>query len=182
MNTTHDFESLGYVNWNRLQPGDVLLEAYSGTAVVGWYGKIERQLMSLLADAEKSRNFPFSEKLRGYLKVWRDHELTGSINVEDLAPLESAADMLARDTWTLSSYFGSLRDNLRILKASEEQLPRGQDMGNEPLAGGGGGGIGGGGPPMSPTFGPEGGMGGEEGAGGAGGGGGADSTAGASVL
>lgn len=181
MNTSHDFESLAYVNWNRLQPGDVLLEAYSGTAIVSWYGKIERQLMSLLADAEKSRNFPFAEKLRGYLKVWRDHELTGSINVETLAPLESAADMLARDTWTLSSYFGSLRDNLRVLKASEEELPRGNaDMGNDPLAGGGGGGIGGGGPPMSPTFGPEGEMGGEEGAPGGGGGpgGGADSTAG----
>lgn len=179
MNTSHDFESLAYVNWNNHAPA--IMEAYKGEDIVRWWGKIERQLQSLLADAEKSRNYPFSEKLRGYLTVWRDNQLTGSINVEDLKPLESAADMLARDTWTLGSYFGSLRDSLRVLQASEEALPRGNaDQGNDPLAGGGGGGIGGGGPPMAPDFGPEGEMGGEEGAPGGGGGpgGGAADTAG----
>jgi hypothetical protein len=170
MNVVHDYESLGYINWHRVRPE--LLETYSGTSIVAWHGKIEGQLKNLLNDAEKGRNYPYADKIREFLKIWRANEITGSINREILETLKAAADMLSVDNWNLSSYFSSLRDALKVLLASEEELPRDADMNqNDPYAGGGGGG---GGPPMSPSFGPEGEPGGgmEGGGGGAGGAGG----------
>lgn len=166
----YDYESMGYINWAIRHPEVFdLCEAFSGTAVVAWSGKIERQLVNLLQDAEKGRNYVYADKLREFLKIWRANEITGSINRETIEILKAAADILAVDQWDMSAYFGSLKDQLKVLIASEEQLPRGmEEPGNEPMAGGGGGG--GGAPPMSPAFGP-----GEEappegGAGGAGGG------------
>lgn len=168
MNTTHDYESLGVIDFN--QGKAVILEQYSGTSIVAWHGKIERQLVGLLQDAEKARNFVYADKIREFLKSWREHELTGSINRETIEALEAAARMLSVDSWNLSSYFSSLGTQLKVLKASEEQLPRGMDMDqNEPFAGTSGGGRGA--PPMAPAFGPEeeappGGMGGGPGGGG----------------
>lgn len=151
MNTVHDYESMGQIRFDNREPE--LLETYSGTSIVQWHGKIERQLVNMLADAEKGRNFPYADKLREFLKVWRSNEISGSINRETLETLKSASDMLSVDTWNLASYFSSLRDQLRVLIASEEELPRGVDMNqNDPFAGAGGGG---GAPPMSPAFGPE---------------------------
>jgi len=170
MRIAHDYESLGYINWR--QPRPPLLETYSGTSIVAWHGKIESQLRNLLNDAEKGRNYPYADKIREFLKIWRANEITGSINREILETLKAAADMLSVDNWNLSSYFQSLRDALKVLLASEEELPRDTDMNqNDPYAGGGGGGGGGGGPPMSPAFGPENnpGEGGEAGPAGAGG-------------
>lgn len=174
MNTIHDYESLGRIDFNRSQ--SVILEQYSGTSIVAWHGKIERQLVGLLQDSEKARNFVYADKIREFLKTWREHELTGSINRETIEALEAASRMLSVDSWNLASYFSSLGTQLKVLKASEEQLPRGADMDqNEPFAGGG---AGGGAPPMAPAFGPEEGEPGEEGGmnlpgggGGAGGGG-----------
>ena len=139
-----------------LQPlANRVCETYSGTSIVQWHGKIERQLVNFLAETEKGRNFTYADKLREFLKIWRSNEITGSINRETLETLKSAADMLSVDTWDMASYFSGLRDQLRVLIASEEELPRGDDMNqNDPFAGGGGGG-GGGAPPMSPAFGPE---------------------------
>lgn len=152
MNTYHDYESFGVHNMAIRQP--VLLEQYSGAAVVGWHGKIERQLVNLLDDAEKGRNFVYADKLREFLRIWRQNEITGSINRETLDTLKAASDVLSVDNWNLQSYFSSLRDQLRILVASEEELPRGMDMNqNEPSMGGPS--MGGGAPPMSPEFGPE---------------------------
>lgn len=151
MNTFHDYESMGMLDFSTRQP--VLIEAFAGTAIVAWHGKIERQLVNLLNDAEKGRNFTYADKLREFLKIWRANEITGSINRETLEVLKSASDILSVDQWNLSAYFGSLKDQLKVLIASEEQLPRGmEEPGNEPFAGGGGGR---GGPPMSPTFGAE---------------------------
>jgi hypothetical protein len=165
----HDYESYGCVDFNRSTP--VILEQYSGTSIVSWHGKIERQLVGLLTDAEKARNFPYADKIREFLKTWREHELTGSINRETVEALEAASRMLSVDTWNLASYFSSLGTQLKVLKASEEQLPRGADMDqNDPMAGTGG--AGGGAPPMAPAFGPEEGAPGEEMPGGGGGGGG----------
>jgi len=153
MNSVHDYESMGHIRFNNREPD--LLETYSGTSIVQWHGRIERQLVNFLADAEKGRNYPYADKLREFLKIWRSNEISGSINRETLEALKSAADMLSVDTWDMASYFSSLRDQLRILIASEEELPRGVDMNQtDPFAGGGGGG-GGGAPPMSPAFGPE---------------------------
>lgn len=151
MNTVHDYESMGRIRFDNREPE--LLETYSGTSIVQWHGKIERQLVNMLADAEKGRNFPYADKIREFLKIWRSNEISGSINRETLETLKSASDMLSVDTWNLASYFSSLRDQLRVLIASEEELPRGVDMNqNDPFAGAGGGG---GAPPMSPAFGPE---------------------------
>lgn len=168
MSTFHDYETMGYLNWALKRP-DVIHEAFSGTAVVSWSGKIERQLVNMLAEAEKGRNYVYADKIREFLKIWRSNEITGSMNRETLEILKAAADMLAVDQWDMAAYFGSLKDQLKVLIASEEQLPRGmEEPGNEPMAGGGGGA---GGPPMSPAFGPGGEEGGEGGPGGAGGGG-----------
>lgn len=166
MNSFQDYESMGYLNFRQKRPD--LLEAYAGTEIVKWHGRIERQLVNLLTDAEKGRNYTYADKLREFLKIWRANEITGSINRETLEVLKAAADVLSVDTWDMAAYFGSLRDQLRVLIASEEQLPRNADMGNEPMAGGMGGGAGG--PPMAPSFGPEEAPpGGEGGAGGPGG-------------
>jgi len=168
MNTYHDYESMGLLDLSIRRAE--LVEAFAGTAVVGWHGKIERQLVNLLNDAEKGRNYAYADKVREFLKIWRANEITGSINRETLEILKSAADILSVDQWNLSAYFGSLKDQLKVLIASEEQLPRGaEDTGNEPFAGGGGGG---GAPPMAPSFGPdeEAPPGAEGGAGGGGGG------------
>ena len=168
MSTAHDYESLGFINWIRTSP--CICETYSGKAIVKWHGKIEGQLKNLLDDAEKGRNYPYADKLREFLKIWRANEITGSINREVIETLKAAADMLSVDNWDLGSYFQNLRDELRVLLASEEELPRDVDMNqNDPYAGGGG--AGGGGPPMSPSFGPEGKPGEEGGAGGGGEGG-----------
>lgn len=165
MSHYHDYESLAWLDFKLYRPVE-LTEAYSGTAVVGWYGKIERQLVNLLRDAVSGQNYPYSDKIREFLKTWRENQITGSINRETLKSLEAPARQLAVDNWNLSDYFSSLKDQLNILIASEEQLPRGmEEPGNEPLPGGGGGG--GGGPPMSPSFGAE-----DEAPGGAGGAGG----------
>lgn len=182
VSTANSYEEQSFVG---MRSQLALSEQYTGTSIVAWHGKIERQLVGLLADAEKSRNFVYSDKIREFLKTWRDHELTGSINVETIEALEAASRMLAVDTWNLASYFSSLGTQLKVLKASEEQLPRGADMDqNEPFAGGGGGG--GGAPPMAPAFGPEEEAPGEEGGaglpgmgGGGGGGGGAGGPGGA---
>lgn len=154
MNGYHDYESMGrHLDFS--QRDCALLEAYSGTSIVQWYGNIERQLSGLLDDAEKGRNWPYADKVREFLRVWRDNEITGSLNRETLDILKSASDMLAVDPWNLKNYFSNLRDQLRKLVASEEELPRDLDMNaNDPMKGGGGGG-GRGAPPMNPEFGPQ---------------------------
>jgi hypothetical protein len=163
--TCHDYESLGFLDWKLRHPE--IIEAFQGTAIVGWYGKIEGQLVNMLNDAEKGRNFTYADKLREFLKIWRANEITGSINRETLEILKGASDILSVDQWNFNAYFRSLRDQLKVLIASEEQLPRGmEEPGNEPMAGGGGGG---GAPPMSPTFGAEENAPGDGGEGGAGG-------------
>jgi hypothetical protein len=153
MSAFHDYESYGVLDFNHQDA--VLLEAYSGTAIVQWYGNIERQLGRLLEDAEKGRNWPYADKVREFLRIWRDNEITGSINREQIDILKSASDVLAVDSWNLKNYFSNLRDQLRKLIASEEELPRDLDMNaNDPMRGGGGGGRGA--PPLNPEFGPEG--------------------------
>jgi len=151
MNTFHDYESFGNVDFSRHSA--VILETYSGTEIIKWHGRITDQLVKMTEEAEKGRNFPYADKVREFLKTWRANEITGSINRETLEVLKAAADMLAVDSWNFRSYFHSLATQLKVLIGSEEQLPRDVDMNqNDPAAGMGGGG----GPPISPSFGPEG--------------------------
>jgi len=161
MNTFHDYESFGNVDFTRHSA--VILETYSGVDIIKWHGRITDQLVKMVEEAEKGRNFVYADKVREFLKTWRANEITGSINRETLEVLKAASDILAVDNWNFRSYFHSLATQIKVLIGSEEQLPRDVDMSqNEPMAGTGGAGRGA--PPMSPSFGPEGKPPGEEGA------------------
>ncbi len=149
----HDYESFGMLSsFDRSKPS--LCEAYSGAQIVGWYGNIQHQVERVLDEQEASRNYVYADKLRQFLKVWRENEIDGSMNRETLEVLKTACEMLSVDEWSLRNYFSALRDQLRKLIASEEELPRGVDMDqNADFLGGGGGG--GSAPPLNPDFGPE---------------------------
>lgn len=151
MKNFHDYESMGMVGpAEHREP--VLLEAYSGSSIVSWYGMIEDQLQRMLDDQEASRNFENADRIRAFLNTWRENEITGSINIDELEPLKAAAEQQSAVKWPLRNYFSSLRNQLRKLIASEEELPRGIDTNQiDPMAGG----LGRGAPPMSPDFGPE---------------------------
>lgn len=131
-----------------------LLEAYRGEKIVSWYGAIERQLEKMVKDAEGAQNWPYADKVRKYLEIWRSNPITGSLNVETLEVLKSPLEVLAVDSWNLANYFSNLRDRLRQLVASEEELPRLPAGEESPLAGMGGP-SGRGGPPIAPMFGAE---------------------------
>jgi len=113
------YEDLAHIP-NRLP---TMLEAYSGSDIVQWFGNIERQIVNMIDDQEASRNHTYADKLREFLKVWRDNELTGSINIEQLLPLKAASSILAVDTWKLNDYFSSLAIQIKRIIASEEELP-----------------------------------------------------------
>ena len=133
-----------------------LPEAFEGTKIVQWYGNIERQLTRMLEENEAARNFVYADKLRTFLKTWRENELNGSMNRETLMVLKAASEQHATDPWNLGNYFSNLRDQLRKLVASEEQLPRVATEPGDKMGGPGGGSPGGSMPPLSPEFGPEG--------------------------
>ena len=100
-----------------------LLEGWRGSQVVEWYGSIERQLESLQREASAAENKDVEAKVYAYLKTWRENELTGSVNVETVNALLAGSSILAVDRWNLSNYFSQLRDQLRRLKSSLEELP-----------------------------------------------------------
>jgi hypothetical protein len=127
---SRSYEDLAYISQRRYDCR--LLEAYRGTDIVSWHGMIERQLVGMLQDAEAGGNSPNADKLREFLKTWRDNPISGSINVEDLDTLLAATSQLAVDNWKLSTYFIGLRDNLRKIIASEEEMPRGDNIMDEP--------------------------------------------------
>jgi hypothetical protein len=118
-----DYDSIAFIgesshNWS-------ITEVYSGEGVVGWHGNIERQLDRMLTTYEAARNQPYTDKLAAYIKIWRNNPMSGSINVEDIEKLLGGTEVLAVDNWHLKNYFSNLRDQLRRLKASEEEMPRG---------------------------------------------------------
>jgi len=136
-------------------PGYVA-EAFDGTKIVQWYGNIERQLTRMLEENEAARNFVYADKLRTFLKTWRENEITGSMNRETLQILKATTEQLAVEPWNLGNYFSNLRDQVRKLIASEEQLPRVATEPGDKMGGPGGGAGRGSMPPLSPEFGPEG--------------------------
>lgn len=154
MSSFHDYESFGTLNFRQASPS--LYESFSGVSIVDWYGRIERQIQNMVEDAVKGRNKPYEDRLRNFLKIWRDNEIDGSLNREPIDILAATCDTLAVDsTWTCSNFFSVLRDRLRAIVASEEQLPRDVDMNaNDPLRGGGGAGGAGAPPVLNPDFGP----------------------------
>jgi len=152
MRTLHSFEDMAAVR----DSSSYIPEAYDGTKIVQWYGNIERQLTRMLEENEASRNFVYADKLRTYLKTWRENEITGSMNRETLNILKAATEQLAVEPWNLGNYFSNLRDQIRKLIASEEQLPRVATEPNDKMGGPGGGAGRGAMPPLSPEFGPTG--------------------------
>jgi len=116
----HSYEDLAHIG-GASRPE--LLEAYKGADIVAWHGKVERQLSKFIDDYVAAANPAYVDKLREFLKIWRENEITGSINREDIETLLSATEMLAVDTWRLRDYFSNLRDQLRRLRASVEELP-----------------------------------------------------------
>jgi len=118
-----DYDSMAFLAESTRQTP--ILELYSGENVVGWHGNIERQLDRFLTVYDAARNQEYMDKLSVILKLWRDNPLSGSINVEDIKNLLSGCEVLAVDKWHLKNYFSNLRDQLRILKASEEGFDRG---------------------------------------------------------
>lgn len=163
----HDYESLGWVRFHDRMPP--VMEAFRGSDIVDWHGRIEQSLVNLLNDADKASNFTYANRIRAFLETWRENPIDGSLNRETVATLSAAAKQWSREDWDLQSYFLSLHTKLRQLIASEEELPRDIDTSkNDPLMGSHGGA--GGAPPMSPSFGPS--EGEPEGLGGGGGGGG----------
>lgn len=114
--------------------------------MVGWYGQIERQLVNTVNRFQTARNFEAKSQAQVALDIWRKNELTGSINTDTVRTLLAMAEPLAVTSWTESNYFASLRDSLRRLIASQEELPP-TDYGpperrSRRPAGGGGGSLG----------------------------------------
>lgn len=134
MDTAHSYEDLGY----RPPVKPAVCEAYRGTDIVDWHGRIEKQLLDMIGDYEKARNSNYADKLKAFLEIWRENKLDGSINVEDIDSLYAASHPLATDEWDPQNYFMNLRSSLRRLKASEEELPR-MNPNDAPPPGGGGG-------------------------------------------
>lgn len=117
----YSYEDLAVAHERR--QGERLEEYLAGSDVVQWYSRIERQLVDKISHEESSRNTAHADKLRAFLKVWRDHEIRGSLNREPIDVLKAAAEVLSVDSWSLSSYFSSLTSSLRQLTAKIEELP-----------------------------------------------------------
>ena len=148
-----NYEAWGLYGQDRSLPH--VLESYKGTDIVQWYGTIERQLNDKIRQAENNRNTVYTDKLRAFAKVWKNHELTGSVNREDVDALSSAAEMLKEDPWNQANYFSNLFTQLKRIIASVEELPMAapEDMGGDVAANLPGGASSAGSTP--PGFGPE---------------------------
>ncbi len=153
MKTYYSYEDAGLMaQCTRLDRPEPILEYLSGSDIEAWYGRIESQLVGKIEKEEGNRNTSYADKLRAFLKLWRENEIRGSVNREPVDSLKAAADILAVDDWELASYFRALRDSLRGLIARIEELPyddmAGPEGEQQPPGGGGGGG-------MPGRFGPE---------------------------
>jgi hypothetical protein len=116
-----DYEDVGYLS---LKPFPKIAEAFRGSDIVVWHGTIERQLVDLVEKYRSEKNTPDASKVDQFLQTWRAHKITGSLNIDEIIPLETASAQLAVDVWKSATYFGSLRDRLRQIIASEQELPR----------------------------------------------------------
>lgn len=103
-------------------------EAFKGTSIVTWYGKIERQLDGFVNENEQARNHNNADKLRSFLRLWRENKIDGSLNIEPVENLLAGTEVSAVDPWKYNNYFSHLRDQLRKLKASVEELPVGSEV------------------------------------------------------
>jgi hypothetical protein len=121
-------EGQAFIELTRVSAPPVL-EGYRGTDVVGWYGQIERQLVNMVQRFQTSRNYEAKAQAQVALDTWRENELTGSINTDTVKTLIAMAETLSVVNWNESNYFAGLRDSLRRLRASQEELPPMGDFG-----------------------------------------------------
>lgn len=117
-------EDAGWLEERRSYRPEILCERYAGKDVVGWYGRIERQLADLATKYEENGQKDDAAKVSAFLKTWRGNEITGSINREVLDVLKAGSEILAVDSSFQSTrYFSALRDSIRKLIADAEELP-----------------------------------------------------------
>lgn len=119
--TYWDYETLAIRT--SVQDAPAVLEAWTGTSIVQWSGNIEGQLSRMEERYRAAKNVVYAGRVHQFLQTWRDNQISGSINVETLDILEAASAQLAVDDWQLKDYFRNLRDQLRKLRAAQEELP-----------------------------------------------------------
>jgi hypothetical protein len=122
MSNLSDYESWGFAS-AQADSAPALLEAFTGTSIVSWYDNIDRQLDAIVDKYQQRHMHSVADRVRTFLNTWRDNEITGSVNRENIEPLKAAAEQCASDDWKLKPYFQNLRGQLRTLEASLEELP-----------------------------------------------------------
>jgi hypothetical protein len=133
------YENLGHVDFNRHRP--LLLEVYAGKDIAQWWGNILRQLQDMKSKAEEVNNDDYATQLSRFIRTWTENEITGSMNIEDIRTLKTAAEWAGELPWNFKNYFTTLANQLRKLVASTEELPMTPQVqgGNENGGGGGAG-------------------------------------------
>lgn len=130
-----------------------MLEAYSPTAIVGWYNTIKFKLRDMIEKQEANRNNEYAGLLRTYANTWEKYPIDSNMNRETLELLVSTAEPFSKMDWNQQTFFDGLTRSLRQLIADQETLPGGVDTEQNMGAIGGAGGSAM--PPASPGFGPE---------------------------
>lgn len=98
-------------------------EAYRAADMVTWYGRIERQIADMLDAARDDNNEQSIDFLRTIHGKWVDHPIDANMNIEDLEALETAVAWPAKLEWQHKNYFSVLKDQLRRVIASTQELP-----------------------------------------------------------
>jgi hypothetical protein len=124
------YENLGFIDYNRYKP--LLLEVYAGKDIAQWWGNILRQLQDMKGKAEEVNNDDYASQLSRFIRTWTENEITGSMNIEDIRTLKTAAEWAGELPWNFKNYFMTLANQLRKLVASTEELPMTPQGSNEP--------------------------------------------------
>jgi hypothetical protein len=124
MKVFHDYDTLWRAMAWLAEQRAPQLESFRGVDIVNWHAQIERALLDFIEKYEAAHNPTYVDKLREFLKQWRENRISGSINRETLELLLKPAEILAVDNWQLSRFFMGVANSLRVIIASEEELPR----------------------------------------------------------
>jgi len=97
--------------------------AYSPTDLVSWYGKITQQLLDKVAKSRELEDSAAVLKLEQFTRLWRQYPITGSVQIENVTPLQAAASVLAMDSWSEARYFLYLETALSRVLADLQRVP-----------------------------------------------------------
>lgn len=119
------YEDLMYRKPVASEPANIerLGEAYRAADMVTWYGRIERQITDMLDAARDDNNVQSIDFLNTVRGKWLDHPIDANMNIEDLEALETAVSWPAKIEWQHKKYFSVLKDQLRRVLASTQELP-----------------------------------------------------------